>query len=126
MVFLGVVLKSLSIQFQHYEHNMKRPYVSDISNGEIVIEGLDWPLPDWLVSYSVTKAADASYRIAASDAQQHVLLQALRDGGFAFAGGSHGWPPAEIFADMRERGLVHGDFEEIVFRQPGAAVLRRR
>jgi hypothetical protein len=48
-----------------------------------------------------------------------VLLERLRDAGVAFVGGSSGWPPAAVFEDLRDRGLVSGLYEEIVFRAPG-------
>src|SRR5437763_1864804 len=31
-----------------------------------------------------------------------VILSALRDTGFAFAGAAAGWPPAEVFRQLRE------------------------
>jgi hypothetical protein len=46
------------------------------------------------------------------------LLAALRDAGVPFEGGSGGWPPAEVFAHLRERGLLQGRFLEAVFRGP--------
>lgn len=41
---------------------------------------------------------------AESDEQLACLLTVLRDNTFAFVGGASGWPPAEVFFDMR-----HGD-----------------
>ena len=62
----------------------------------------------------------------AGDGELPATLSALRDLGVAFAGGEHGWPPAEIFADYRDRGLVSGEFWEVVFSGPGQAKRRKR
>ena len=83
-------------------------------------------LPGWLAHYTVRRAADGERRISAAGPVQMALMQALRDHDIAFAGGSHGWPPAEVFADLRERGLVHGDFDELVFGHAGTVTIRRR
>ena len=46
-----------------------------------------------------------------------VVLAALRDLGFAFAGGQ-GWPPAAQFERLRELGMVEGPYLEVVWRGP--------
>src|SRR3990172_3408610 len=43
------------------------------------------------------------------------LLSRLRDAGAAFAGAVAGWPPAAVFQELRDKGLVHGPFVEIVW-----------
>jgi hypothetical protein len=49
------------------------------------------------------------------------LLGALRDLRVAFLGaGPPGWTPGEVFADLRDRGLLHGTFRSITWRGPGA------
>lgn len=45
-------------------------------------------------------------------------LQALRDNGFLFSYDEHGWGPADIFCDLREKKLVHGEVREIFWRGP--------
>jgi hypothetical protein len=40
------------------------------------------------------------------------LLQALRDAGLAFAGGSAGWPPAAVAEMLRDKGKLHGVIRE--------------
>lgn len=47
------------------------------------------------------------------------IFSNLRDLGFLFAGGSSGWPPAEVFKSFREKGLVMGNFMEIVWSGGG-------
>jgi len=49
-------------------------------------------------------------------------LLALRDAGFAFAAAPHGWPPAAIFEQMRDDGLVDGPFLEITWGTGGPEV----
>ena len=72
------------------------------------------------------KSPDAWTLQLAGAGELPATLSALRDLGIAFAGGAHGWPPAEIFADYRDRGLVSGEFCEVVFSGPGQAMLRKR
>ncbi len=38
-------------------------------------------------------------------------LEKLNKLGFLFAGGPHGWPPAEIFADLREKKMLIGQLQ---------------
>ncbi len=46
------------------------------------------------------------------------LFAALRDIGVPFQGGESGWPPAELFAVLREKGTLQGSFLEAVFGGP--------
>ena len=47
------------------------------------------------------------------------LLHELRDLGVAFAWQPSGWPPAAVFAHLRDRGMVHGPIRAITWRAPG-------
>ena len=47
------------------------------------------------------------------------LLHALRDMGVAFAWAPSGWPPAAVFAHLRDRGLVEGRIRAVTWRSPG-------
>lgn len=67
--------------------------------------------------------AELPYR---TEAKLHQILQKLRDDGFAFVGGPAGWPPAEVFEDLREKGKVSGDFLEIVWFDPETTSVKRR
>jgi len=58
-----------------------------------------------------------------SDGELAEILTALRDAGFAFAGEEAGWPPTEIFLDLRKRGLVSGPYREITWLGPGRPIL---
>ena len=41
-----------------------------------------------------------------------------------FADSPAGWPPAAIFAQMRDEGLVHGDITAVSWLSPGQPILR--
>jgi len=43
-----------------------------------------------------------------------------------FVGQPHGWPPAEIFADLREKNLLQGKFNEVTWIGPMKWVIRER
>jgi hypothetical protein len=47
------------------------------------------------------------------------LLHELRELGVAFAWERSGWPPAAVFAHLRDRGLVQGPIRAITWRAPG-------
>ena len=54
------------------------------------------------------------------DRQVASLFAALRDLDVPFQGAESGWPPAEVFALFRERGLLQGPFLEAVCCGPKA------
>ncbi len=54
----------------------------------------------------------------ADERQLARLLSTLRNLGLPLAGAPHGWPPAEVFADLCPRGLVAGNFLEITWTAP--------
>jgi hypothetical protein len=67
------------------------------------------------------------WRVRCGDEAEMVMaLRSLRDAGFAFVGGVSGWPPAEVFDALREKGELDGRFEEIMWRMPGEPIVRER
>lgn len=54
------------------------------------------------------------------------LLNVLRNEGFLFAGSEHGWPPSAIFADLRAKGALEGEFKEVSWSGPHAPTIRMR
>lgn len=48
----------------------------------------------------------------ADDVELARLFAAFRDCGFSFLGGSHGWPPAAVFEDLRTKGMLSGPYQE--------------
>ena len=53
-------------------------------------------------------------------------LEKLRDVGFCFAGSAVGWPPAAIFAYLREKGYISGKIIEIMWSAPNKEIKRER
>lgn len=68
----------------------------------------------------LSKYWDIAY---SSDEQLAKILTSLRDAGFAFLGEPSGWPPTEIFEDLRKRGLLNGPYREITWLGPGRPIL---
>jgi hypothetical protein len=103
------------------------PYVKHIQGVQIAIQDADDVCENLLSAFHPTRLSKEELTIDVPDpSDMPRVLTSLRDFGIAFAGGQHGWPPAEIFADMRDKGLVAGDFWEITFRGPGRAVKTKR
>ena len=63
---------------------------------------------------------------SSGDPELATLLSKLRDHGFVFAGGASGWPPAAVFEDLREKGLIRGSFQEVLWSGPGVYTVRTR
>lgn len=54
------------------------------------------------------------------------MFAKLRDAGFGFAGAQAGLPPAAIFTSLRERGLLSGEFVELLWSGPGRPLVAQR
>lgn len=54
------------------------------------------------------------------------VLSVLAESRLLFVGGSSGWPPAEIFADLRDRNLVVGNFKEVTWLRKSEWVVKDR
>jgi hypothetical protein len=50
------------------------------------------------------------------------ILSTLRDMGFAFSGGTSGWPPAAVFEELRAKGVVKGRFIELTWAGKGRQI----
>ena len=104
---------------------MRRAFVADVRRSELVIRKAGSEEFDWLSGFQVRQRGSQQLVVTFDETSTARLLELLRDHGVAFAGGSSGRPPAEAFADLRERGLVQGTFDEIVFGSAGAIVRSR-
>jgi hypothetical protein len=107
-----------------------RNYVSDVQDGEVRIEnatpevasdlraigGMEKPLGDRMVWVIRTPDDDALGR----------TLGRLRDIGFLFVDQPGGWPPAAVFDELRERGLVSGSFDSVSWINPARWRVRAR
>jgi hypothetical protein len=101
-------------------------YVASIRAKEIVVIAPEDSFADALSGFAARRANDALVVSFHDRSQLPELLTRLRDAGAAFAGAPHGWPPAEVFADLRDKGLVSGAFDEVVFVGRGPPQVRRR
>lgn len=50
------------------------------------------------------------------------VLTHLQSFGFAFGNEPAGWPPAAVFEQLRDEGLVHGKIKTVTWRGPGDPV----
>ena len=95
-------------------------YVSSVLNGRITIDSVgddQATLPEGIPSPSpsiptISVPFNGQSELAA-------LLVKLRDHGVALGGELAGWPPAAVFEDLRDQGLVTGPYTEITFSGPG-------
>lgn len=69
--------------------------------------------PSWTIPYATERELGA-------------ILMALRDAGVAFVGSPHGWPPAAVFEEFRQRGLIAGVYQEVTWAGPGRPATRER
>lgn len=53
------------------------------------------------------------------DTDLGTILGKLRDAGALFESSPTGWPPAAVFAKLRDQGLVGGEFKEVIWKGPG-------
>jgi hypothetical protein len=101
--------------------------VTSISNSEVTLHGDKHAIAAALPEVTLAERSSQDFAVQLRDRSElPVLLTQLRDAGFAFVGGSAGWPPAEVFAVMRENGEVVGQFTELVFVGPGRPHVRQR
>jgi hypothetical protein len=84
--------------------------------------------PSPLLSELLALGATASSRGAdiPFDSKQTLaaVLSQLQRLQVPFADAASGWPPAAIFAQLRDEGLVHGSITAVSWSSPGQPVLR--
>jgi hypothetical protein len=98
-------------------------YITAVQDGQVVIEHVESETVLKLIALGAQSEMRNNQLIwtlqVANDYQIGVLLSALRDLGILFVGGSSGWPPAEVFDELRSRGLIAGKFDELVWAGQG-------
>lgn len=105
---------------------MTAPYISDIQVKKVIVQNATESLRRHMGT-SESVGSDPILVIHTDNEEDLArVLQALRDYGVALAGGTHGWPPAETFAELRDKGLVTGEFIEVVFAGRGVSTTRTR
>lgn len=112
--------------------NVRQPenYVSLIQDGQVRVKGVT---PD--IAHELKALGGREKRLdrqtvwvldAADNSRLGALLGTLRDLRVSFVGGPAGWPPAEVFDDLREKGFVKGEFQEIIWIGSDQWVIRTR
>ena len=102
-------------------------YVASIQDSKIRVLECDKDLEDALSDLRTLRTRNGELVIRFSKrGDLPDILTRLRDRGVAFAGAPHGWPPAEVFAELRDKGLASGVFDEVVFLGEGKREQRRR
>lgn len=97
--------------------------VSLISKDLISLENVSESVRDAIVAFDARISqleGRTSWKIPFSNRLELAeKFKGLNQLGFLFAGGPHGWPPAEVFADLRDKKLITGNFKEVRWRGPG-------
>lgn len=97
-------------------------YVDLIQDSQIRIENVTPSLRAELVrlgAYRQDSDIEVTWLLSFdTEVQLADLLSQLRDLGILFVGGPAGWPPAEIFRELREKGAIQGNFTEVIWYGP--------
>jgi len=104
-------------------------FVECIGRGEIRIRGNSPELKEVARRYGGRRPFFRRSTWVVSAKSEHEVakcLVALRDAGIAMAGGHSGWPPADVFRDLKSKGLVTGPFREVLWNGPGEAVVHEQ
>lgn len=84
-------------------HRARPDHVSEVKPGEVV----------------VFRSGQRQRHSYSGDEQLAELLGMLRDEGLPFFEVAYGWPPGAVFAELRERGLIDGQYDSVSWRAPG-------
>jgi hypothetical protein len=103
-------------------------YVSNIQNSIIKLRLFDNEKTNSIKALGGRKALlskdwDISYKNKEELAQ---ILKALNRLGVCFVGSTHGWPPSEILAKLKEDGLLDIRWKEIVWINKKEYVIREK
>lgn len=89
------------------------------AEGPVVVYAADQATVRTLVALGFSRRGSAQYaRESSGDAETAEIFKALRDAQVCFSIGRE-WNPAEIFEDLRERGLLSGKYRRISFSGNG-------
>jgi hypothetical protein len=96
------------------------------AEGPVVVYAADQATVGTLVALGFSRRGSAEYaRQSSGDAETAEIFEALRDAQVCFSIGRE-WNPAEIFEDLRERGLLSGKYRRISFSGPGKWFVNER
>src|SRR5262245_61442461 len=105
-------------------------YVDLIQDNQIRVEHVTSRLRAELINLGAFRQNSNSEAIwllsFENEVQLAALLSRLRDLGVLFVGGPAGWPPAEVFAHLREKGAIGGEFPELTWYRPNKWLVRTR
>ena len=95
-------------------------YVSQIGGNHLVLHCEDSELDQKVRELGASHLISGDWNFGFGDKSGLAsLLVALRDLGFGFVGGPAGWPPAAVFEELRDNGLLTGQYEEVVWLGAG-------
>jgi hypothetical protein len=104
-------------------------YVSLILDRQIRVDNVTPHLANHLRAlggHTMTVGGETVWILESADDQVlGELVGRLRDLGVLFVGVDFGgWPPADVFRDLRDKGLVQGEFQEVLWHRPGSWFIR--
>ena len=98
-------------------------YVSSIQDNQVVIRQVTPAIASVIIAHEGHKLGsedEESWVVNAADEQALTkLLSVLQEADVLFVGGPTGWPPAAVVDDLREQGVLHGAFQEVVWHGDG-------
>ena len=84
--------------------------------GQVVLHCENKELIENVKNLGADPLISGDWSIGCSDKKQLAsVMVGLRDLGICFVGGPAGWPPAAVFEELREHGLVDGQYKEIIW-----------
>lgn len=101
--------------------NIQQPtdYVSSIQESRVFIENVSATLKDNLLEIGGHSSGNRWVFEAGNEKNLAALLGTLRDYGVLFMGASYGWPPSAVFEHLRDKGLLTGNYRELIFWRSG-------
>lgn len=102
------------------QNNLPDILITEIQNQKVTVECRDVAYFEVLVRLggkriNGTNEYCFSYK---NDRELALILTSMRDHEIPFQGGSHGWPPSEIFFSLRDKSLTTGKIKIAANRGP--------
>lgn len=103
-------------------------YINLILNSKIYIRNVTDNKREILESLGGIIDENENIWVIAFEGEKHLakILSVLAESELLFVGGVSGWPPAEIFADLRDKNLVVGNFQEVTWLRKGEWIVKDR
>jgi hypothetical protein len=97
-----------------------QPFVSAIFPERVTFESLTSEQRGALCVMRTDDSEDSCFVAYSSESELVALLSRVRDLSIPFLAAGPGWHPAAVLEQLRERGLIAGEFRTIVWSGPGA------